>query len=207
MQLFWGLQSIAANPRTRPHGTELPQNQSWGIVNPTDVMGTAEKDGQEQGQSRVTGTRGTNTAPSATAVRGTAGPKPLPLLPKLSLFSQRGWLGTLSETCRGGEGIGGTPGGRGGAEKRAEPHRGAASHLQKIARRGSDAPMEAEQGSRAGCRCRGGDEKTSQARNKNKKKGWATPQSSPQSFQPSPGASGAGPRIPPCVPAPIPKTQ
>lgn len=131
LQLSRGLQSIAADPGTRPHGTELPQNQSWGIVNPTDVMGTAEKDGQEQGQSRVTGTRGTNTAPSATAVRGTAGPKPLPLLPKLSLFSQRGWLGTLSETCRGGEGIGGTPGGRGGAEKRAEPHRGAASHPKK----------------------------------------------------------------------------
>lgn len=65
MQLSRGLQSIAADPGTRPHGTELPQNQSWGIVNPTDVMGTAEKDGQEQGQSRVTGTRGTNTAPSA----------------------------------------------------------------------------------------------------------------------------------------------
>lgn len=48
---------------------------------------------EEQGQSRVTGTRGTNTAPSATAVRGTAGPKPLPLLPKLFLFSHKeeGW--------------------------------------------------------------------------------------------------------------------
>lgn len=94
MQLSRGLQSIAADPGTRPHGTELPQNQGWGIINPTDAMGTGEKDGQEEREwSRVTVTRGRNTAPSAAAVQGIAGPKPLPLLPKFSLFSHKedGW--------------------------------------------------------------------------------------------------------------------
>lgn len=37
--------------------------------------------------------QGRNIAPSAAAVQGIAGPKPLPLLPKLSLFSHKedGW--------------------------------------------------------------------------------------------------------------------
>lgn len=103
--------------------------------------------------------------------------------------------------------MGGTPGGRGVAEKWAEPHRGAASHPQKNSK-GEETMPRRKPSRAAGLAAEVGMAKTSQARNKNRKKGGGHPHSPPpQSLQPIPGASGTGPRIPPCVPAPIPKTQ
>lgn len=58
LQLSWGLQSIAADPGTRPCGAELPQNQDWGLAKPHRCNGDSR-----EGRSGVTGAGGHPRSP------------------------------------------------------------------------------------------------------------------------------------------------
>lgn len=98
-----GQEPLAAVPGFAEHRSRPRDKTPWDRASPKPGLGHHKPhrcDG-DRGERWAGGERmeqgdrdqGRNIAPSAAAVQGIAGPKPLPLLPKLSLFSHKedGW--------------------------------------------------------------------------------------------------------------------
>lgn len=137
-----GQEPLAAVPGFAEHRSRPRDKTPWDRASPKPGLGHHKPhrcDG-DRGERWAGGERmeqgdrdqGQKNSPECRCSAGNHWPQTPSSPPQTLLIqSQRGWLGTLSETCQVVEGMGGTPGRRGGAEKRAEPHRGAASHPKK----------------------------------------------------------------------------